>query len=434
METVNLWIRRMGRVVAVAALVIVAHGEPLLATQPNVVLIISDDQGYTDYGFMGHDTIKTPQIDKLASESLVFTRGYVTTALCCPSLATMLTGLYPHQHRITGNDPVNKSERPLWYKAFEKGPRLPAMLSKAGYECFQSGKFWLGHYSRAGFTDGMTVKGRHGEAGLAIGRKTMKPVFDFIDKSKAAQKPFFLWYAPFMPHTPHNPPERLLKKYKQAGRNAKYYAMCEWFDETCGQLLDHIEKQRLTDNTVIIYVCDNGWPGSAKGSPYEMGIRTPIMIKWPGRVNPRMDKEHLASNIDIVPSILAACGLKPSLVMPGIDLLDSAAVSKRRMIFGENFGHDMVNVDRPVDSLCSRTCIRDQWKLIVWQDPQPKVRPYGKREQTKGVALYNLRDDPSEKNNLAQKHPNKVAEMLTQLSEWWDPTTEHNKPDAGDGL
>jgi len=365
----------------------------------------------------------------------VFTRGYVTAALCSPSLATMLTGLYPHQHRITGNDPVKakRNKRNLWYEAFKKCPRLPAMLGGAGYDSFQSGKFWLGHYSRAGFTEGMTVRGRHGEAGLAIGRKTMKPVFDFIDKSKAAQKPFFLWYAPFMPHTPHNPPPRLLQKYTAAGKNARYYAMCEWFDETCGQLLDHLDQQGLKDDTMVVYICDNGWPRRVKGSPYEMGIRTPIMIRWPGHVRPRKDEKSLASNVDIVPTILAACGLKPTPEMPGINLLDGKAVSRRTTIFGENFGHDMASLNRPADSLCSRTCIQDQWKLIAWQHPQPKVRPYGMRKQKKGVELYNLRIDPFEKNNLARKHPDKVADMLAVLNAWWDPIAERNKSAAGEG-
>jgi uncharacterized sulfatase len=237
-----------------------------------------------------------------------------------------------------------------------------------------------------------------------------------------------------MPHTPHTPPPRLLQKYAGTGHNAAYYAMCEWFDETCGQLLDYLDQQDLSENTIVVYVCDNGWPGSAKGSPYELGIRTPIMIKYPGHVRPRMDDKHLASNIDIVPTILAACGLKPTAEMPGINLLDSVAVSNRTTIFGENFHHDMIRVDRPADSLRARTCINNDWKLTVWQNPQPKRKlPKWQRSAPKeDVELFNLKDDPLEKNNLAKKHPDKVAAMLTQLNEWWNPQTEHTKSDAGD--
>ena len=150
--------------------------------------------------------------------------------------------------------------------------------------------------------------GRHGDKGLTIGRKGLKPIFDFIDQ--ADDKPFFVWYAPFLPHTPHNPPERLLEKYKADGRPielAKYYAMCEWFDETCGQLVEHVDSKGVGENTIVIYVTDNGWiqrtsqtdvpktwgkkfaPGS-KQSPSEGGIRTPIMLRWPGKIDPEMDQ------------------------------------------------------------------------------------------------------------------------------------------------
>lgn len=396
--------------------------------RPNVVLIISDDQGYTDYGFMGHQTVKTPRIDKLAAESVLFTRGYVTTALCCPSLATMLTGLYPHQHKITGNDPAGRRGKPRdrkpFYEAFMKCPRLPAMLGRAGYVSYQTGKYWMGHYSRAGFTGGMTVKGRHGEAGLVIGRKTMKPMFDFIDKAKADSKPFFVWYAPFLPHTPHNPPKRILEKYASVSnkRTALYYAMCEWFDETCGQLLDHLDKRGLADNTVVVYVCDNGWPGAVKGSPYELGVRTPIMIRRPGKLKPRKDTTTLASNIDLVPTILAVCGLKATEEMPGLNLLDTAALSKRDTIFLENFCHDMADVNRPGASLRNRSCIRGGWKLILWQNPLPKVRTANNtRKSRQDAELYNIKTDPAEKTNVADKNPKIVAEMTKLINDWWSP-------------
>ena len=126
---------------------------------------------------------------------------------------------------------------------------LPRLLGDRGYVSHQSGKWWEGSYQRGGFTHGMTrgfpkPGGRHGDDGLTIGRDGMSPVFEFIDQAVADGKPFFCWYAPFLPHTPHNPPERLLAKYRATDRPlalAKYYAMCEWFDETCGQLLAHVD-------------------------------------------------------------------------------------------------------------------------------------------------------------------------------------------------
>ena len=218
-------------------------------TQPNVVLILSDDQAWTDYSCMGHPVIQTPHLDRLATRSALFRRGYTPTPLCRPSLMTMITGLYPHQHGVTGNDPKpDKSLTDSQYgvlreqliSSIDQHPTIPKLLGQHGYLSMQTGKWWEGNYARGGFTNGMTrgfpnPGGRHGDNGLEIGRKGMQPVFDFIAESKHADKPFFLWYAPMLPHTPHDPPERLLAKYRSADRPielAKYYAMCEFFDET----------------------------------------------------------------------------------------------------------------------------------------------------------------------------------------------------------
>jgi uncharacterized sulfatase len=130
------------------------------APPPNILLIIGDDQGWTDYGFMGSKVVQTPQLDKLASEGLVFPRGYVPSSLCRPSLATMVTGLFPHQHRIMSNDPPYptnvppaqrmKNEQYLKDRAsmvaqFEKSPNLPKLLAERGYLSHQSGKWWEGN-------------------------------------------------------------------------------------------------------------------------------------------------------------------------------------------------------------------------------------------------------------------------------------------------
>ncbi len=186
---------------------------PLLAqgTPPNVVLIISDDQGWGDYGFMGHPVIRTPHLDRLASESLLFPRGYVPSSVCRPSLASIITGLYPHQHLITGNDPAGVTrvggddpdylrKNELLIRNIDRVATLPRLLAGQGYVSFQSGKWWEGDYSRGGFSQGMTHGNpprfrRLGDDGLKIGREGMEPVFRFIEG--VGERPFFLWYAPF---------------------------------------------------------------------------------------------------------------------------------------------------------------------------------------------------------------------------------------------
>ena len=212
------------------ALFVILPAAAFAAEKPNVVMIISDDQGWIDYGFMGQEAIQTPTLDQLAQQSEVFTRGYVPTSLCRPSLSTLITGLYTHQHKISGNDPDKNGKPADQYAAvrervishIDKVQTLPTMLATNGYVSHQSGKWWEGNWRRGGFTAGMTrgfpqPGGRHGDDGLKIGREGLQPIFDFIDS--AGDKPFFLWYAPFLPHEPHYPPARLTNKYKQAGRS-----------------------------------------------------------------------------------------------------------------------------------------------------------------------------------------------------------------------
>ena len=241
----------------------------------NVLYIISDDHHWADYSFMKHPHIQTPHLDKFASQSAVFTRGYVPNSLCRPSLATMITGKYTHQHGVLGNDPapvpgVGKNMRNPQYAALRNGiiknfasnTLLSNVLKDKGYLTLQTGKWWEGDPKDHGFTDAMTHGditrgGRHGDEGLKISRQGIDPIKEFLDKSAKEKKPFFIWHAPFLPHTPHNPPDRLLNKYKDKTDSihvAKYWAMVDWFDETCGQLLDELDKRGLAENTIEVYV------------------------------------------------------------------------------------------------------------------------------------------------------------------------------------
>jgi len=410
---------------------------------PNVVLMISDDHAWTDYSFMGHPHIRTPRLDRLAAEGLAYRRGYVPSSLCSPSLASILTGRYAHQHKVTSNDPplppgkagaaayadpTFRAQRRDMIKFMEESPTIPRLLTGRGYVSFESGKWWGGDYRSGGFTAGMTHGdpdrgGRHGDVGLTIGRQTMKPVLDFIDESTAAGKPFFLWYAPMMPHQPHNPPARLLDKYKDKSPSlelAKYWAMVEWFDETCGQLLDHLDAKGIAEDTLVVYLSDNGWiqdPDAdryaprSKQSQYDGGLRTPIILRRPGKIRPQVS-DRLACSIDLAPTILAAAGVKPAPELPGVDLLDASAVVSRRAIFGEIFTHNAVDIHRPSTSLRYRWTVAGDWKLIL---------PDHRNEPDATVELYNLAADPDESKNLAEQDPSKVAELTRLVDAWWTP-------------
>jgi len=281
--------------------------------------------------------------------------------------------------------------------------------------------------------------GRHGDDGLKIGREGMQPVFDFIDHAVAEKQPFFVWYAPFLPHSPHNPPHRLFQKYKAKGiasdHVARYYAMVEWFDETCGQLLDKLHEKGLARNTLVVYVGDNGWiqqqdgPGYAprsKQSANEGGTRQPTMFCWPGVIQPGDRGEQLCSSIDIVPTALAAAGANSPTKLPGYNLLpvlQSGQPTPRQEVFGETFAHDVANIDRPEDSLLYRWVIDGRWKLLLTYDGKLGRYASSHPRTEKRPQLYDLLADPHETHNLAAQHPETVARLAARLQEWW-PVTE----------
>ena len=416
------------------------------AARPNIVLILSDDQAWNDYSFMGHEVIETPHLDKLAAESATFTRGYVPTALCRPSLMTIITGLYASQHGVTGNDPnPNTPElRSALISKIDQCPTVPKLLGDLGYLSHQSGKWWEGNFTRGGFTHGMTrgfptKGGRHGDDGLKIGRTGMTPVFDFIDEATEADKPFFVWYAPFLPHTPHNPPARLLKKYTSEGRSsfeARYYAMCDWFDETCGELVGYLDQKKLRENTLIIYVTDNGWIQSpnkggyaprSKQSANEGGIRTPIMFNWPGKIKPSKHDE-LISSIDLMPTMLSAAGATIPANLPGLNLMPVVRDGKtleRNMVFGEGCAHDVLDLDDHEATLLYRWCIEGKWKLLLTYDGKVSKYTSTHARTEKRPQLYDLLADPSEEQNLAAQHPDIVARLVGQIDGWY-PVTRAN--------
>ena len=287
------------------------------APPPNVVMILSDDQAWGDYGFMGHPAIQTPNLDRLARESLTFRRGYVPSSLCCPSLASIITGQYPSRHRVVSNDPpvplgMSQSEfrtsglfergRARMNEFMDAAPTIPKLLVNQGYLSLQTGKWWQGNYAHGGFTHGMTMGSRHGDKGLEIGRKTMEPIKDFIEDAPRS-----------------------------------------------------------------------------KQSQYDGGLRSPMMVPWKGTIAPRMDDNTLARSIDFAPTILKACGVPIPPQMQGVDLLNGAALQFRNKVHGECYTHDMVDFETPANSLRWRWVIEGFQKLILphaRNEPEAKVELY----------------------------------------------------------
>ena len=432
--------------------------------RPNVLLIVSDDQAWDDYGFLGSPHAHTPHLDRLAAQSLTFPRGYVPTSLCRPSLASILTGRFPHQHGITGNDPAvppdlprgptHRNQAPAYLalrralnRELADDPVLPELLREAGYRTLQTGKWWEGDPREFGFTAAMTHGdltrgGRHGDRGLSVTRDGrnppgLGPIPGFFERAEKAGAPWFLWFAPFLPHTPHDPPERLLARHRpaiEAGTltlsEAKYFANVERFDEAVGALLAEVDRRGAAGNTLVVHVCDNGWitlPGRSayaprsKRSPHEGGVRTPILLRRPGTIEPRTDDTPVSS-VDLARTVLTACDLPVPAEVGGVNLLDPAAVNDRGPVFGEIFEHDQPFAAPPARigvaaGLRYRWVVDGRWKLIL---------PFAPRLPDEPTELYDLIADPHETKNLAAEHLDRgarlrVAFLTAKLDAWWDP-------------
>ena len=417
---------------------------------PNIVYIISDDQTWSDFGFMGNERVVTPNLDQLAEKSARFPNGYLPTSVCRPSLVTLMTGLYPHQHKVhfnhgpPGNSGYNrmtsreeyKSTRVKEFELIKAVPTLPRILSEElGYRCFQTGKFWEGHWRNGGFTEGMTtftappekqtyggvrklksgdrVAHGNGDWGLQIGRETMKPIYDFVSDCEKNETPWLVWYAPYLPHQPHDSPERF---YELARRmpgvkehEIPYFASIAQFDETVGELVDFVERSSDVKNTIFIFVSDNGWSPSlnrqknrpvefahtkkSKRAPFDEGVRSPILIRWDGQIEPASHDE-LVSSIDIVPTLLKSAGAKlPDL--PGSDL--RGELDSERPVFGEIYPGDASSLGYPERDIAYRFIRQGDYKLV-----EPILRkgrePWG--EYLSAPALYDVADDPGENRNL----------------------------------
>ncbi len=436
--------------------------------RPNIVYIIADDQSWTDFGFMGNDRVHTPNLDKLAGKSAQFSNGYLPTSVCRPSLVTLMTGLYPHQHGVhfnhgpPGNSAYNRMEsREEYVKTREKEfeliqqiDTLPRILSEElGYRCLQTGKFWEGHWRNGGFTEGMTtfevppvdqkfggvrvlasgerVAHGNGDWGLQIGRETMQPIKEFIVDCEKGETPWLVWYAPYLPHQPHDSPEKF---YDIASRipgvlphEVPYFASIAQFDDTVGELIDFVESHCELENTIFVFVSDNGWSPSmlpqkgreaefahtktSKRAPFDEGVRSPILIRWDGVVTSGVH-ENLVSSIDLVPTLLSAAGVSVE-EFPGIDLLGEQ--ESDRSVFGAIYPGDATSLTNPGKDVAYRWVRRGRYKLIVPNGDDP----WG--DYLSRPALFDVVNDPKETiNRIDEKELLKtVSELEVELDSWW---------------
>jgi uncharacterized sulfatase len=210
---------------------------------------------------------------------------------------------------------------------------------------------------------------------------------------------------------------------------ARYHAMVEWFDETIGEVRAHLEKEGLTRDTVIVYIADNGWiPRTdkpvvdferSKQSPFDGGIRTPILVSWPGHVAPvRMDAP--ASAVDLLPTLLKLAGARVPADADGVDLLDDAALRARPFVAGQNSTHDIRELGRPSASLRYRWLVAGDLKLIVSSGLKTGEAANGSTDALEPPRLFDLKADPSEQHDLAAERPADVKRLTALLDGWWD--------------
>ncbi len=429
------------------------------AELPNIILIIGDDHGYPYFGFMGSEYVKTPNMDALAKSGTLFTNGYVPDNHCRPALKSLITGILPTDYKrieqklksdkMLEDDflSMDEKEKVDWINNFEYHSlqffeTLPKLLQSKGYKSFQSGKWWEYHYKYGGFNDGMTkgwsrekVNGRNwfqqfmGGKGTEIGRITNKPVFDFINNYH--ENPFFIWYAPQLPHYPFDAPEKYLQLYRDKGFSKsaeKYYANCTWFDDSVGELIEFLTKKDLLKNTLLVYVNDNGWEqepyqefidhpirshnGGDKGklSVYDQSFRTPIIFSWQNRLPANAKKKDLIHTTDIYATVLDLVNISPSKKSNGRsfkNVINNKASNIRKEIIGNSnkvrdIGPGADPMGKDEENYWIRT---DEWffKINLTENTQ---------------ALYNLKEDQFCNQNLASDRPNISNQLLNKISRW----------------
>lgn len=412
-------------------------------TRPNIVFILSDDAGYGDFGFQGSQQMHTPNIDAIADAGVTFNKAYVSAPVCAPSRAGLLTGRY--QQRFSFEKNLTRPEDKVHGMA--QGEKTIGDHFQAGdYETAAIGKWHVGsldkyHPNNRGFDyfygllegarsyfdqtvktekDKFRVLERNGviveqpNQGYTTDILT-DDALNFIDTNK--DKPFMVYLSYNAVHTPMDAKREDLAKVSRDikdPKRRKLVAMTASLDENVGRVTKKLDDLGLTDNTMVIFLNDNG--GSthnasdnrelrgSKGSTFEGGIRVPFAIKWPGHIKAGSQFDERVIALDILPTMLAASDLEPVANTPKLD-----GVNLLPYLSGELTA-------APHESLyfkfwSGRAHIKGDWK---WG--KMKVKEDGKKVLK--TFLFNLKDDPSEKVNLLDVNKDKATELSNEWKAW----------------
>jgi len=420
---------------------------PLFSAQPNIVLILVDDMGYGDLGCYGHPRAKTPVIDRLAKEGVRFTQHYANGPECSPTRTAFLTGRY--QQRAgglecaigTGNvgrydDAIRLAgQRQLGLPA--KQVVLPSALKPAGYTSGVFGKWHLGYEPQFnpmehgwddffGYMGGNVHYFNHRETSdLHVLYRGRLPVhtqgymthlitdssINFIERHK--DKPFFLYVSHECPHFPFQGPKDVKKEVNKTNWMKPdadtYVAMLEDLDSEVGRLLAALDKHKLADNTLVIFVSDNGgFAGAAnmgplngaKSTTLEGGIRVPLIMRWPGQIRPGTTSHQVCATFDLTHSILNLAQAKvPANRLDGLDIVNHITARKpdfARTLFWRGKRGERI------------------WSAVREGDLKYVRKVEGQTQEW----LFDLSKDLAEKNDLSSAQPKELIRMKKLLANW----------------
>ncbi len=422
-------------------------------TRPNIIFIFADDWGWGDLGCYGHDRLKTPNLDRLASQGTLFTQFYVCSGVCSPSRTAVMTGQFPARHGVHGHfaahDLNARRGMPNWLNS--DATTYTRLLQQHGYRVGHYGKWHLGHGEGAPepFAYGIdecrinTGNGPYlgfltndvGHLRASSSELIVDESIRFIDRN--SQSPFMLNVWLNDTHATLDPDEEQLEPYlshipmglegKHTGANAIYFAAVTNADRHIGRLLDHLDKSGLADNTMVIFSADNGpediairnsahsglgSPGPFRGrkrSLYEGGIRTPFILRWHNGGTPAgiVNNSSPISAVDLLPTFCeaAGCQLPDNRDLDGESMLD--------VFKGSNRGRETALMwewrFRIAGHVINRSpilAIRDaNWKLLVNPDHSR-------------IELFDIPSDPMELNNLAAEQPEIVDRLAERVANW----------------
>jgi arylsulfatase A-like enzyme len=427
-----------------------------VSAKPNIVVIIADDLGYADVSTYGLQRIPTPHIDALAGQGVLFTHGYVAAPVCAPSRAGLMTGRYPQRFGFEYNTgPTREVEKNYGLAVGEI--TLGAALRELGYHTGAIGKWHLGPNKDFyptnrgfdefyGFLPGATayidagrpevvaheIEGENARTRNALSRIVRGPnrevvnnedkylteelareASDFIRRNSA--KPFFLYVAFNAPHTPFQVTRKYYDRFPEiTDRKQRIYtAMIGALDDGIGQIAKTLEEAGVADNTILVFLSDNGCEIFAglcgceplrgtKFTEYEGGVRVPFLMRWPAKLHAGGIYREPISSLDIFPTAIAAAGgkLAGDRVYDGVDLLPYLTGRNKSRPHPELYWMRRPNV-----------AVSDgEWKLWYSESGQFNY-------------LFDLKNDPNEKENLYEQNPAKVAELKAKLEKWRGPMT-----------